>query len=190
MKKLKTNKKIKLFIILFIFGIILGFIYINHFNKKELINISNCIKNNKCNLIITNNAINHIKLLSFVTLFSYIYIGVLFLFGTIISEGFIFVLRILIYYKIKHMKGLLYALIYYFLNNILYLILLFILFKKIINIVKQIYIYRKKKEISRLNIVLDNVIRSIFIILLIFGTDLLIYNFFPKILKLFAFLLK
>lgn len=187
MKKTIINKKFKLFIYLFIFGIILGLIYYNHLDINKIKTISNSIKNN--NNISINN-VEHVKLLSFISLFSFIYIGILFLFGAIVSEGFIFIIRILILYKTNKVKGLIYGLIYYLFNNIFYLIFVYLFFKKIINIIKEIYIFKKKRELSRLNIIFDNINRIIILIILVFSFDLTTYHFFSKIINLFAFLLK
>ena len=190
MKKTKINKKLKIFISLFIFGIIIGVIYFNHLDKEKINILVDNITNSKNTFILQNNCIDHIKILSFSSLFSFIFIGILFLFGTIISEGFIYIIRCLLFYKKYKFNGFIFSSLYYILNNLIYLFLLYILFKRICNMTKNLYLFKKKKELSRLNIVLDNITKIIFIILIIFLIDNTIIKALNNVLKLFAFLLK
>ena len=190
MKKAKINRKFKIFISLFMFGVVIGVIYFNHLDKEKINILVDNISNSKDMFILQNNGIDHIKILSFSSLFSFIFIGILFLSGTIISEGFIYIIRCLLFYKKYKFNGFLFASIYYIFNNLIYLFLLYILFKRICNITKNLYLFRKKRELSRLNIVLDNITKIIFIILIIFLIDNTLIKALNKVLKLFAFLLK
>ena len=112
------------------------------------------------------------------------------LIGLIITEGFTFILRILIYYRIYKFKGIFYALIYYFFNNLVYLYLLYVLLKKTALICKKIYKYKFREESFKYDEIFSYLFKSIIIIIIIFISDILIYFYGSNILKLFAFLLK
>ena len=94
-KKKKTSIVIKLYIICFIVGYIIAFLFYNSLNKTEINDIVNSIKVNQILFKPVNNSITHLKILSVILLLSFFYIGFIIFLGLIISEGFKIFLRII-----------------------------------------------------------------------------------------------
>ena len=189
LRKIK-NKYFKFFSLCFLFGFVLALIYYININKNELDILINNILYNKSLYMITNNMVNHLKILCVILCFSFVFIGFPIYIGLIISEGFSFFLRILILYKIYKVRGVIYSLIYYLINNGIYIFLLYLLSKKIINIIKLIYTYKVKQEQIKFEQLLVIINRTILIIIFIFINDLILYLYGFKLIKIFAFLLK
>ena len=189
LRKIK-NKYFKFFSLFFLFGFVLALIYYININKNELDILINNILYNKSLYMITNNMVNHLKILCVILCFSFVFIGFPIYIGLIISEGFSFFLRILILYKIYKVRGVIYSLIYYLINNGIYIFLLYLLSKKIINIIKLIYTYKVKQEQIKFEQLLVIINRTILIIIFIFINDLILYLYGFKLIKIFAFLLK
>lgn len=186
----KKYKYIKLFLALFIIGCIVGIIYFNNLSNKNVDELVNAIKNENIIFKPINNITNHLKILSVISLFSLIYIGLPLSLGLIISEGFIFFIRINILYQAYKISGIFYGLIYYIVCNLLYIYFLYIIFKRVVIICKKIYKLKLKNESFNFNEILQLLNRNIYIIIIIFISDILIYLYADNILKTFAFLLK
>ena len=184
------NKLFKLYILLFLLGNILALLYYLNLNSNDINNIKNNIINNHTFNNIFNNSIDHLKILSIITLFSCVLIGFPLIIGLIISEGFIFLIRCLIMAKIYKFKGFIYGSIHYFINNGLFLIFIYFLFKKIYKIFKKLYNHKIKKESLNYIDIYKLMVSSLYIIIIIFILDILVYTFGSKLLKVFAILLK
>lgn len=184
------HKAFKLFIFLFIIGIILSSIYYLSLDKNEISSIKNNILNNQIFNAVFNNSIDHLKILSIITLFSSVLIGFPLLIGLVIAEGFIFFIRCLILAKIYDNIGFIYGCVHYLINNGLYLIFLYFLYKKILKIFKKLYSHKFKKESLNYLDIYKLMTSSLYIIILIFISDILVYIFGDNILKIFAILPK
>lgn len=182
----KKNKKvIKLFIICFLIGSLISFIFYKNLNKNDLDLILYNIKENEIFFNMENNSINHIKILSICVLFSLIYIGVPILTGLIVGEGFSIFLKILFINKIYKIKGIIYMILYILLNYGFYIFILFIIFKKLINIFKILYKNKLKSEPINYHNIYLNIIRCIFLIIINFIFDYIIYLYGINILNIF-----
>ena len=185
MKTIKyKNKTFKLFIGLFIIGIIVAILYFNYLNKNDLYIFIKSIKESNILNKPLNNIVNHLKILSVITVFSIIFIGFPLCSGLIISEGFDLCFRILLLYKSYKIKGIIYGILYYLVNNLVFIFLLYIIFKKIIIICKKIYKYKIKKESINLNEIYLLLIKITYLIVLIFIFDIFLYYYGSHILKL------
>lgn len=169
------NKIIKLFIICFIIGYILAFLFYYSLDKIELKSLISAVKNSNILFKTSNNIINHLKILSVTVLLTLIFVGVPIFIGLIISEGFKICLRLIILFKIYKLKGIIYGLIYTLINNGIYLLILIFIFKKIIKIAKALYLYKIKKENINFNYLFNNYIRIITLIIFTLIFDTLIY---------------
>lgn len=191
---MKTSKKMskcfKLFTLLFLIGVIIGTIYCFNIKKDELKTIIDSIKTSNIIYKPLNNITDHLKILSVISLFSIIFIGLPISSGLIISEGFTFIFRVFVLYKSFKIKGIIYSLIYYLICNGLYIFFLYIIFKRIILICKKIYKSKIKNETFNSSEIYNILSKIIFTIILIFISDLLIYFYADYILKIFAFLFK
>ena len=180
----KTNKYLKVFIILFVIGIFISFIYFNSLNNSDINRFINIIKNNRILFKVENNAIYHLKILSVITIFSILFIGIPIFIGLIIKEGFILFFRVILLYKIYKFKGVIYALLHYITGNLIYLILTYIIFKKIIIIGKKLYLYKFKNQNININEIYNLLLKCIYIIIIIFINDLLIYLYQSNIINI------
>lgn len=186
----KKNKYIKLFIFLFLIGASLSYIYFNTINHDKLDILIKSVTESNILLKPINNITDHFKILSLITLFSMIFIGVPICMGLVISEGFTFFFRIILLYKAYKIKGIFYALIYYVLNNVFFVLITYIIFRKIIYIAKRIYKYKFKNENFNFNEIYNVLIKIIYLIVFMFIIDALTYLNVGKLLNIFAFLLK
>lgn len=187
---IKKNKYLKFFIMFYVLGIIISIFYFYNIDKDKINIIVTSIKENNLLLNSTNNIINHLKILSVTSLFTMIFIGIPIFIGLIISEGFISFFRFIVLYKTYKMKGIIFGLIYYILNNLFYIIFLYIIFRKLIILAKKIYKLIIKKENINFSEIYNILHSIIYIIIIIFIIDSLTFFYTPKILKIFAFLLK
>lgn len=190
LNKNRNNKLIKLFIIFLLIGLVLGFLYYINLDKEKTNELINILINKNNLYKPNNNAIDHLKILSVVFSFSLIYIGIIILLGHILSISFINVIKFILFYKKYKIKGTLFYLIYFILNEGIYIFLLYYFYKKIIKIIKNIYIIKKKGDTNKLSILFNDIFRVIFLIIIIFIIDFISYNILSKTIKLFAFLLK
>lgn len=187
---IKKNKYLKFFIMFYVLGIIISIFYFYNIDKDKINIIVTSIKENNLLLNPINNIINHLKILSVTSLFTMIFIGIPIFIGLIISEGFISFFRFIVLYKTYKMKGIIFGLIYYILNNLFYIIFLYIIFRKLIILAKKIYRLIIKKENINFSEIYNILHSIIYIIIIIFIIDSLTFFYTPKILKIFAFLLK
>ena len=191
---MKTSKRkskcFKLFILLFLIGIIIGIIYCSNIKKDELKTILESVKSSDIIYKPLNNITDHLKILSVISLFSIIFIGLPISSGLIISEGFTFIFRIYILYKSYKIKGIIYSLIYYLICDGLYIFFLYIIFKRIILMCKKLYRLKIKNESFNSSEIYNILLKILYLIIFIFITDILVYFYADNILKIFAFLIK
>jgi hypothetical protein len=186
----QERKIIKIFIICFLIGCLISFIFYKNLNKNDLDLIIDNIKENNILFNIENNSINHLKILSISLLFSLIYIGLPILTGLLVGESFSVFLKLLLINKIYKIKGIIYMFFYTLLNYGFYIFILLIIFKRIINIIKHLYKSRFKKETLNYNLIFNNLINSIILIIINFIYDYLLFLYGSNILNIFKSLCK
>ena len=179
----KNHKIIKLFIFCFIIGFIIAYLFYHKIDKKDLNIIINNIKTNNILFNIENNSINHLKILSLIILFSLIFIGFPIFIGLLIGEGFNISLNFILFNKIYQFKGIIYILYYSFLNCFIYILILLILFKRIINITKALYKYKFKGESLNSSYIYTNLVKCIYLIIINLIIDYLLYLYGYNILR-------
>lgn len=184
MKK-KHSKYFKIYVITFIVGIVIAFLFINNLNKNELNTILINIKKHKVLFNINNNSIDHLKILSVILVLSFIYIGMPLFIGLLISESFKISLKTILLTKIFKTRGFIYGVLYNLINGGLFIVLSYFLFKRIIRIFKKLYLNKFKGEILNYNELYNLLIKTIFLIILIFISDLLIYFYGNNVLSIF-----
>ncbi|MBR5662671.1 MAG: hypothetical protein IKX00_03335 [Bacilli bacterium] len=181
----KSRKIIRLFIICFLIGSLVAFIFYSNLNKDDLNNIINNIKENNILFNIENNSINHLKILSVSVLFSLIFIGLPIFTGILIGEGFNIFLKVLLIHKIYKFKGIIYVVLYLMINYGFYIFILFIIFKKILNIIKNLYKYKIKKETINYNSIYNNLVKCIILIIINFIFDYILFLYSFNLLAIF-----
>lgn len=185
---LKNNKKyFNLFLTLLFLGFFIGFILTK---KIDLTPILENIKSLETYL--NTNSINflssHIIILIILTLSSLTIIGLLLFPLNIIYEGVCIYFNIYIFTKLYKLNGVLYGLIYITITKGIYLILMVIIFKEMLNLLKRI-ITQKEKSAKR--VLITKSIKKIFTYeILIIINDILIYLIGSKLLKIFLILIK
>lgn len=185
---LKNNKKyFNLLLTLLFLGFFIGFILTK---KIDLTPILENIKSLETYL--NTNSINflssHIIILIILTLSSLTIIGLLLFPLNIIYEGVCIYFNIYIFTKLYKLNGVLYGLIYITITKGIYLILMVIIFKEMLNLLKRI-ITQKEKSAKR--VLITKSIKKIFTYeILIIINDILIYLIGSKLLKIFLILIK
>lgn len=192
MKKhyLLKNKSFKFFIICLLIGFLLSIIYYFSLKANELKTILDSINNSNPFFYIINNSIEHIKILSLVVLLSYIYIGFPLFIGLIISEGFKIFIKFIFMYKLYKFKGTMYIILYTLLHDLIYLIILYFILKRLFILFKYLYKYKIKNEVLNYNQIYNNLIRLIFFIIINFIYDYFLYLYGTNILKIFRHICK
>lgn len=183
----KNHKNLLKFLIAFvILGILISFLLFNKFENKDIIlsikNIEEYLHNNHINYLLTHFTIVSIMITSSLTIIGTITFPIYLLYE-IISINY----NILIFIKAYHFAGLIYGILYNFLTKFVFLLLLIILFKKVINIIKVLFNSDEKITLYSLN---KNIKIIICLIIAIIINDLLIYLFASKILEKLLFIIK
>ena len=184
------NKSFKFFVICLLIGFLLSIIYYLNLNRSELKTILDNINSNNSFFAITNNSIEHIKVLSLIVLLSYIYIGFLLFIGLVISEGFKIFIKFIFMYKLYRFKGIMYIFLYTLLHDLIYLFILYVILKRLFILFKHLYKYKIKNEVLNYNQIYNNLIRLIFFIIINFLYDYFIYLYGTNILKAFRYVCK
>lgn len=181
------NKNTLLFLnIIFVIGIICGFIYFNYLESEIFINLEKAITNINFN----SNLFYHIIFISVIFLFSILFlgplIGLFLYFYEAISIGFI----IHVFYYYSGISGVIYSVLYVFLFKFIYIVFFaFILLKsmKIFKNVIAFFILKKYDEIKK--IIISNYISILKYSVIIFVYDIFIQFCGNSILKIFSFLI-
>lgn len=187
---LKRNKKMLKFLALFcLLGLLIGFIMYKKIDNLEVLeeikNISNNLKNNKINFILIHFIIISILITSSITVIGLLLFPLYFLFESISISYSIF-----LFTSAFKFNGLIYSIFYNILAKGLYLILMFLIFKKILNIAKYLKdLIINKKSIDIKYPLTKNIQALIICIAIIFVNDILIYVFLNKILIKLLFIL-
>ena len=178
----------KLGIILGVAFIISFFLYHKLDNKViilELNNIKDLLSNNHFNLILLHFIIISVLIMLILMGLGFISIPLYFLFEIVCMFYNMF-----LFINIGGFKGLIFSLIYNFILKGIYLILIFILVKKILNI----YHLLVKSVINKItidkNILINNLKVIVVVLLLILINDILLYFLGTSILLKFIFILK
>ena len=169
------NKKIKLFILCLLIGFVIATLYFCSLNKNDLDLMLLRIKESDTFFNPINTSTDNIKILSLIILFSFIYVGFILFLGLLITEGFKIFLKSLFIYKIYKFKGVMYLLLYTIINNLMYFIILYFIFRRIINVFSILYKYRFKNENINYNLLYNNLIKLIFLVIINFIIDYVLY---------------
>lgn len=189
-KLLQKNKKYLLFTLaIVIIGVIFGIIYYILLNSDTKENISNTLIN--FNNFRYNAILKDLIVMSSLLITSIFIIGIplslFYIFYESLSIGFL----VSIFYANFKISGFIYILFYILLNKVITFILIFIFVKKLINVSRFIIgsiIY--KKEIVIKEKLINNFKNSIYIIIIVFVINILLYFITPYIFQKLAFLLK
>lgn len=192
MKKLfKTkNKIIKLFIICFLIGALISFIYFKNISKEDLNIIINNIKENELFFNVNSNAFDHLKLLSLILLFSLMFIGMPIFVGLIVGESFSLLIRFFFAYKAYKFKGVIYILLLTIFDYGIYIFILYLLFRLINKIIYTLYKYKIKNEIINYNQIYLYLKRGMYLIIINLIYDYLLCLYGIHLLKLFRYICK
>lgn len=186
----KHRKLVKIIILLGILSLILSFIIFKKIDNIKLINeiknIEELLKNNKINYIL-------IHFIILALLFSSFFIGLglilfpMYILFELVSVGY----NIIIFSNIFSIKGFIYALFYNFFTKIIYILLICILFKKLIELLKIILtIFSNKEDVANKYLFKVKVKKIITLFVFILLNDVLIYLFANKVLIKLAIILK
>ena len=184
---IKKNKRYFNFIlVIFLIGILSGIIYfqfLNHETKNEIIETIKLYKTFNSNYIIKDLIVMSVILVS-----SFFVIGlpivIFYYFYECLSFGFIFNVFIVTF----KLKGIIYSLIYIILNRFIYLILMILFIKKIINISSLVIGLLINKNNNNIKII-NNFKNAIYIILFVLIINIVIYFISPIVLEKLSFLL-
>jgi len=184
---LKKRKKAMLFLsILFILGLVSGFIYFNKINDTIVINLQEKLLDIKFN----SNIWFHIIFLALIFFFSALLIGSLFglfvYFYESLSIGFI----IGVYFSYGGLAGVMYSIIYVLIYKAFYIFFLSVILIKTFDIGRNLigyFVFKKDDELK--NKVIINFILIIKLALFIIIYDLFLTFFGNNILSIFSFLI-
>ena len=187
---LKKNKKYLMFIfIVVLIGIVCGFIYYHFLNTEIQIQIADTLKN--YNNFRYNFIVKYLVIMSLLLVLSFFIIGVplsiLFLFYESLSIGFL----INIFLASFGISGLIYSSLFILINKLISFILIICFIQKTINIGRFIigmFIYKKDEVIF--DKLIFNFKNSLYIILFVLLTNIILYFLSPFIFEYFSFLLK
>ena len=134
------------------------------------------------------NLFTHFCLLAFLLITSIMVIGIPLYIIIFFIEGLNIGFIITIFSLIFKIKGLIFSLIFLFFTNFIFLLALFLIFPKCIEIARNIighFLYHKENEALILNLLIAGLIFILFALLI----DLIFFFISPKILNLFHFLI-
>lgn len=183
------NKQFLVFVsAILIMGILSGILY--YYSLDQSIKDNVIITMNSFNVSGINNILRHVVILSIITVSSMLIIGFPLSLFYLYYEGIGIGFTLTVFTILSGMKGLLYSIIYIIFTKALFIFLLFISIKKILNISKLIvnYMVNKNSEKIKSNLIY-NFKNLIYVILLIILNDIIIYFFSDNVLNLFAFLI-
>ena len=190
-----TNSRKKyslIFLFVLLIGLILGIIFVINLRDSLFENISSNLliwQKNLTNFHF-NNILPHLLLIPFLLILSLYFIGlplnIFYIFYNGFSIGFI----ISCLTKLWGFNGLLYGFCYCFINKGIFILLLFLLYLLIMNVVEKNFHKIFKKDIHGTSIIKNNFKKCGIIYIIIFINDLLIYFLGGKFLNIFNFLLK
>lgn len=171
--------------ICFFISIIIFYKMDNSHVLEETKNIEDLLKNTHINFLVFHFVILAVLLLSSITIIGFL----LFPFYLLFELICIFY-NLIIFTRIFYLKGFIFSLFYILITKGVYIILLLIIFKKLINIVKSVILYKSASTKIDLKVtLLQNLKPLIFSAFFIFLNDILLYFVGNKILfKLFDFM--
>jgi len=183
----KLDKNLLKGLLLFIFiSFLISFLLFNKIDNSSIIsqvsNITEYLNNQNINYILI-----HFIIISVLLTCSFTIVGIIIFPIYLLYEILTINYSIFIFVKVFHFSGFIYGLIYNILTKSVFIILLFMLFKKIINIYKKFILKEDDKSLSySINKNLKAILTIIIGILL---NDLLIYLISSKILLKLAFII-
>ena len=185
----KYQKTIKKSLIIIFISLIISFFIYHKLDNSSLINNLKNIKD-----ILNSNHINYLFLhfnnLSLLIVLILLGLGFIYIPLFFIKELISIFYSMFIFIKIAHFSGFLFSIIYNLITKGIYLILILILIKKVLNI----YHLISKSIISKIpidkSIFTNNLKFLLILILLIVTNEIFIYLFAHKIILKFIFILK
>ena len=186
-KYMKKRRTIMLFVsILLILGIIMG-IVIAFNSKSEFISILNQYKSN-INGLTFINLITHFSILSFLLISSILAIGIPLFTMIFFIEGLNIGFIITIFSLTFRLNGFLFSILFLLFTNLIFLIFLFLLFPKCLEICRNVIgriLYKKDNEVYILRLIGI----SLILIFIAFIIDFISFLISSYILNIFHFLL-
>lgn len=185
---LKKHYKLLIFLlIIFIIGLISGFIYFNLINDNIVINLKEELLSLAYN---TDNFIFHSIILSLIIIFSFLLIGSLFglfiYFYEGMSIGFIFGAFLSFY----NVSGFIYGLFYCLIFKVVYVLCFTVILIKVLNFSKNIIGYFiLKKDMGLRNVAIDNFVAIIKCLFLILINDIILLFMGDNLISIFSFLI-
>lgn len=187
---LKQNKKYLIFIgIIILIGLISGIIYYILLNTDIKSSISDTLVG--YNKFRYNAIIKDLIIMSFLLVTSIFLIGIPFSLFYLFYEGMSLGLILSMFFVNFKLSGLFYVIFYIVINKLLVLLLMSFFIKKMINVgrlVVGIFIYRKDNLVK--NKLLLNLKNSLYLIVIVFIINTLLYFITPSIFTYLSFLLK
>ena len=187
-KYMKKRRTIMLFVsVLLILGIIMG-IVIAFNTKNDFIPLLTQYKSNIKGLTFIN-LISHFSILCFLLISSILAIGIPLFTMTFFIEGLNIGFLITIFSLTFKLNGFLFALLFILFTNILFLIFLFLLFPKCLEICRNVIgriLYKKDNEIFILRLIG----LSLVLIFIAFTAEFISFLISSHILNIFHFLIK
>ena len=169
-------------------ALIIGFILFNNENINVKESVINSIKEIDINIVNTreNVFLYHLGLVSIFIVLSIILIGLplylIYYFYEFVSIGYL--LSVLFSYK--KINGLLFGVIFTFINKILFLVILSYFLINMINYTKR---YIKSFKMNKNDLIMNYLYKCFFVILLVIINDIFLYFLGNKLTSIFLFLL-
>lgn len=187
---LKRNKKyLKILLILFLFSLFLTLIIYQKSDHtmmlEELKNINNYLIENKINFILP-----HTSIIFILSITSMIGIGLVLFPIYLIYEIMSILYSLFSWIECYHLNGFIYGILYNILTKGIYLILLILLYKYILQIVKYMIYYKKEKNSNFQSNILIYSKKIVITAILLLLNDIFIYLFLNHILLKLTFILK
>lgn len=178
MKQIKYKKLLLFIIVLFLVGIIFGWVY--YLKQDDLVKqtIMNSIVSLEDNLLANrvNNIVNHLCISIFIIILSFTIIGIPIIYFYIFFEGLSIGFSYSIIISIFGLKGFIFCILYILFYKILFLVLVIYLIIRSFRISKNMFgliLYKNSQDIK--NNILINLRKVILIFILIFIIDVFTY---------------
>jgi len=186
---IKNKKAFKIIFLLILIGFIMGFLLYKKIDNTSLLNEIKDIKT-YLNTYHINFIVLHLIYLMILIIFSFTFLGLILFPLYLIYESITITYNILSFINIYHFNGLIYSLIYNILTKAIFVILVLYLFKNMINFLKNLLLFLKNKTDNKaLESIIKHFRNIIFIIIIAFINDLIIYLFLHNILAKLTFIL-
>jgi len=184
-----NNKYIKFVVFLLFLGCLIGFVLYHSIDNTlvhdEIVNISSYITQNNINFFFI-----HLLFISLLIISSFTLIGIILFPLYLVFESISIIYNILSFISVYKFRGFIYSLLYNLFSKGLFLLLVILIFKIILDSLNLVITRLKHKNLqeNKANL-FRNVKKVIFYFLLILINDFLIYLFLNDILAKFIFII-